>query len=122
MKNIYLTTLTTLLFASSAVSQNDEFNTADFRRVASSIGFEGAKNLKGLSQGELLQFYSNTEEDRAMMKQININSWGVCDHYNIDNFDTYNYYYKDITREKYNQYCKEINALMLLDGTITQLK
>lgn len=122
MKQIYLTILTTIVVASFAFSQNDEFNTADLRRVASSIGFEGAKNLKGLSQGELLKFYSNIEADRAMMKQININSWGVCDHYNIDNFDTYNYYYKDITREKYNLYCKEINALMLLDGTITQLK
>ncbi len=108
--------------SSPLFSQNDEFNTADLRRTAQIVEFEFAKNLKNLSKDKLMEFYSSIEADRGLIKQININSWGICNHYNIDNFDTYNYYYKTISRATYNKYCKELNALMLLDGTIKQLK
>jgi len=102
-------------------SQNDDFNTSDLRRTAQTVGFKFANKLKNKSQDYILQFYSSIESNRGLIKQININSWGICDHYNIDNFDIYNYYYKTISRATYNKYCKELNALMLIDGTIKQL-
>lgn len=121
MKNFIISIVLVLFFLTDTFAQNLAFNTSDLRKVASSIGFKGVKNLKDLSEGEWLQYFNNIESNRALITQININSWGVCEHYNIDNFDIYNYYYKTISREKYNMYCKEINALMLIDGTIAQL-
>lgn len=122
MKNIYLIIVFTILSVSSLLGQNGEFNTSDLRKTAQIVEFEFVKNLKNSSREKLMDFYSSIEADRGLIKQININSWGICEHYNIDNFDTYNYYYKPISRTVYNKYCKELNALMLLDGTIKQLK
>lgn len=102
--------------------QNDEFNTADLRRIALVMEFEFTKNLKNFSEDQLMKFYTSIEADRGLIKQININSWAICENSNIDNFDIYNYYYKDISRTAYENSCKKLNALMLLDGTITQLK
>jgi hypothetical protein len=122
MRKKILTLMCSFICLMSVNAQNGDFGTADLRRISIRVGFIGAKNLKKLSNDDLMKFYSNIESDRGLMKQLNINSWGVCDQYKIDNFDTYNYYYKDISRDTYNLYCKELNALMLLDGTITQLK
>lgn len=118
------TLLSILLFWGLAIfgfSQDTDFSTYDLRTTASKIGFSGVKNLKNLSKDDLLFFYSNLEADRGFMKQLNINSWGVCDHYKINNYDIYNHFYVDISKEMYDSYCKEINALMILDGTIKQL-
>jgi hypothetical protein len=106
----------------SVYSQTNEFNTSDLRRVINIVGFKGVKTLKNFTDNDLIVIFSKIESDRAFMAQLNINSWGVCDHYKINNFDLFNYYYLDITRTTYNTYCKELNALMLLDGTIDQLK
>ncbi len=122
MRKTILTLIISLGIVVSAFSQNDEFNTADLQKIATKVEFVGAKNLKNLSNDELMTFYSNIEADRSLIKQININSWVVCDQYKIDNFDIYNYYYKDITRETFNLHCQVLNALMLLDGTIKQIK
>lgn len=106
----------------SVFKKRTDFNTADLRRVALKVGFTGVKKLKDLSNDDLMVFYSRIETGINFMKQLNINSWGVCEYYKIDNFDIYNYYYNDITRETYDLYCRELNALMLLDGTIEQLR
>lgn len=122
MKKTFFTTLITVIFFTSIHSQNNKFNTADLQRVAKIVGFRYTKNFKNLPEDKLIQIYSSIESDRSLINQININSWGICEHYNIDNFDTYNYYYKPISRTVYNRYCRELNALMLLDGTIKQIK
>lgn len=122
MKKQHLLIVFLIFAVNTTFSQNDEFNTADLRRTAQVVKFEFTKDLKNFSNDKLMDYYSSIESNRGLIKQININSWAVCEHYNIDNLDTYNYYYKPISRAIYNKYCKELNALMLLDGTIKQLK
>jgi hypothetical protein len=99
MKRIIL--ILGLLFCLTTNAQSGEFSTSDLKRVMAITQFKGASGL---------------------LKQVNINSWGVCEYKKIDNFSTYNYYYKKISRETFDLYCKELNALMLLDGIIPQLK
>lgn len=120
MKKIIL--ILGLLFCLTTKAQSDEFSTYDLKRVMEITQFKGAKNLKGFSPQKLNEFFNMIESDSGLLKQLNINSWGVCVHRKIDYFSTYNYYYKKIPRETFNTYCKELNALMLLDGIITQLK
>ena len=103
-------------------SQNGEFSTYDLKKAMSLTQFKGAKTLKGLSSQKLDELLNRIEGNAGLLKQININSWGVCNYKKRDNFSTYNYYYNEITRKTFDLYCKELNALMLLDGTITQMK
>ncbi len=121
MRIIYYVLLHFILINSSN-AQIKEFNTADLRKTAKIVEFEFAKNLKNLSEAELFEIYNSLESDRNLIKQFNISSWAICEYRNIDNFDIYNYYYQNISRHIYNKYCKELNALMLLDGTIKQPK
>jgi hypothetical protein len=111
-----------LMFCLSSYSQNGEFSTYDLKKVMSLTGFKSIKNLKGLDSQKLNQFFNSIEADTPMLKQLNISSWVYCDYKKIDNFETYNYYYKDISRTTFDNYCKEINALMILDGVIIQPK
>lgn len=120
MKNIML--IFTLALCSFSFAQSSEFSTYDLKKVYSIIQFKPIKGLSGLNQQELNQYFNMVEADTPMLKQLNISSWYYCDYKKIDNYDTYNYYYKDISRDTYNKYCKEINALMLLDGVIIQPK
>ena len=122
MKKFLYTFSISLFTILSATAQTEEFNTSDLRKVAKELGFEYAKRFKDVNKDKLFEMYSSLESDRSLIKQININSWAICENTNIDNFDIYNYYYKDIPRFQYRAYCKELNALMLLDGTIKQLK
>lgn len=111
-----------LLFCLTTNAQSGEFSTSDLKRVMAITQFKGAKTLKGFSSQKLNEFFNMIESDSGLLKQVNINSWGVCEYKKIDNFSTYNYYYKKISRETFDLYCKELNALMLLDGIIPQLK
>lgn len=120
MKKFYV--ILGLMFCLTSFSQSGEFTTNDLKKVYSLIQFKPIKGLSGLNQQELNQYFNMVEADEPTLKQLNISSWYYCDYKKIDNFETYNYYYKDITRETYNKYCKEINALMLLDGVIMQPK
>ena len=122
MKTKILTLIISFVVSFTTFSQINEFSTSDLRRVATNVGFEGRKKLKNLTPDDLMKLYLNIETDRALLRQININSWLICSHYKIDNFDTYNYYYNDVAKDVYNMYYKELNALMLIDGTISQLK
>lgn len=118
-----LTIITVVLMTSPLLlSQNNEFNTSDLKKIAEKVEFKFVNKFKHLSGIKLLEFYNTIEADRSLIKQINIDSWAVCEHYNIDNFEIYNYYYKSISRATFNQYCKELNALMIIDGTTKQLK
>ena len=120
MKKIFFTILA-LTFLNS-YSQDYDFSANDLRKVMNIISFNPVNNLKGLSSQKLNQFFNMVEADEPMLKQLNIDSWFYCEYKKIDNLETYNYYYKDITRTTYNTYCKEINALMILDGIIKQPK
>ncbi|ATA92482.1 hypothetical protein CGC56_10115 [Capnocytophaga canimorsus] len=99
-----------------------EFSIKDLRKVIAIVEFKPAKKLKPHGIEKFNLFLNYIENDPSFVKQLNINSWGVCEYYKIDNFELYNYYYKRITREIYERYCRELNALMLLDGVIEQLK
>ncbi len=110
------------MFCITTYSQSGEFSTYDLKKVMQITQFKGAKRLKGYSPQKLNEFFNMVEGNTGLLKQVNINSWGVCEYKKIDNFSTYNYYYKKISRETFDLYCKELNALMLLDDVIVQLK
>lgn len=111
-----------LMFCLSSYSQIREFSTYDLKKVIDLIEFKGASGLKGFSPQKINFILNKIESDSGMLKQLNIDTWYICDHKKIDNFETYNYYYKRISRATYSQYCKEINALMILDDIIKQPK
>lgn len=111
-----------IMFCLITYSQSGEFSTYDLKKVMQITQFKGAKRLKGYSPQKLNEFFNIVEGNTGLLKQVNINSWGVCEYKKIDNFSTYNYYYKKISRETFDLYCKELNALMLLDDVIVQLK
>lgn len=114
--------IVTLMISSYSYCQSGEFSTYDLRNVMTSIGFKPIKYLKDLDSNKTIQIFNSIEADTPMLKQLNIDSWFYCDFKKIDNFSTYNYYYQDISRSTFDKYCKEINALMMLDGVINQPK
>ncbi|WP_396165490.1 hypothetical protein [Flavobacterium sp.] len=120
MKTIFITIL--FFLSLNSYSQIKEFNTNDLKKIISLTGFKPIKNLKGLDQQQLNQYFNTIEADTPLLQQLNIDAWAYCVYKKIDNFETYNYYYKDISRATFDNYCKEINALMLLDGVIIQPK
>lgn len=103
-------------------SQNQQFSGLDLKQVASTIKWKPVDNLKSLnSDPERLNLYFlHLNAEHALMQQLNIEGWGVCEYRKTDNLNLYNYYYQDITRAIYIKYCKEIAALMMLDGIIKQ--
>ena len=120
MKKIIL--ILGLLFCLTLHSQNQEFTTSDIIKFVDLTGFKGAKILKGFNPQEQKQLIKEVLSDSGSLNQLNIDAWYICDRQKIDNFEIYNYYYKKISRATYNQYCKEINALMMLDGIVKQPK
>jgi len=110
-----------ILFVTYSYSQSDEFTATDLKKVINLIKFKGVKNLKNIdTPQELNNLINLIYSDTGLLKQLNISGWAICEYQPIDNFDTYNYYYADISRYTFDTYCKEINALMVLDGTIKQ--
>ena len=112
------------IFANSfSFSQSTEFSANDLKKVINITKFKGVKTLKDIdTPQEVNNLIDLIYSDSGMLKQLNISGWAICEYRPIDNFDTYNYYYSDISRSTFNSYCKEINALMILDGTIKQPK
>jgi hypothetical protein len=111
-----------LLFLGIAKINAQEFDLIQVEKVGKAINWKPAKLLKTLSSDELYLFFLRMNSDRGVVQQLNVNAWAVCDRYKIDNYALYNYYYNNISRETYNKYCKEINALMLLDNVVDQFK
>lgn len=110
------------MFCITTYSQNEEFTTYDLKKVMETIQFKGSGRLKGYSPQKINQFLNMVESNSGLLKQLNIDGWAICDYKKIDNFETYNYYYKKISRATYNENCKEINAIMILDDIIKQPK
>ncbi len=59
---------------------------------------------------------------KGAIKQLNISTWYMCTRKYEEYFNIYNSYYKIITRAFYETNCKELNALMILDGVVKQPK
>lgn len=111
-----------IFFITNSYSQSDSFTTDDLKKVIKLTSFEGVKRMKDYSPQQINDFFAAIESNSGLLNQININSWSNCDYYKVDNFNKYNLNYKKVTRETFNFYCKELNALMLLDDIIPQNK
>lgn len=97
--------------------RDNSFNAMKVVEVLDNCGFKSlsisdSKNFKA----SILQL-----SDRAY-NQINIDTWWLCSFKHEENFQIYNMYYKKVTESYYNENCKALIALMLLDGTIVQPK
>ena len=118
-----LTILTTLLLCNYSFSQSNEFTANDLKKVINITKFKGVKTLIDIdTPQEVNNLINIIYSDSGLLKQLNISGWAICEYKPIDNLETYNYHYTDISRYTYDSYCKEINALMILDGVIKQPK
>lgn len=54
--------------------------------------------------------------------QFNIDTWYLCSYKHEENFQIYNMYYKQVSRGFYDENCKGLITLMIVDGTIKQPK
>lgn len=95
-----------------------DFNAMKIIRVIESSSFQPINVTTDLKQfkSALLQM-----PERAF-KQLNIDTWYLCSYSHDENYQIYNMYYKPVTRAYYDQNCKALIALMLLDRTIRQPK
>lgn len=95
-----------------------EFNALKIVAVIDAAGFKPIKVTTDLKQfkSALLQL-----SGRAYT-QINIDTWYLCSYKHEEYFQIYNMYYKTVSRSFYDDNCKALIALMLIDGTIKQPK
>lgn len=54
--------------------------------------------------------------------QFNIDTWYLCSYKHEENFQIYNMYYKQVSKSYYDENCKGLINLMIVDGTIKQPK
>ncbi len=66
--------------------------------------------------------YEVVGSNPKLLKQLEINSWSICSYNKIDNYSIYLKHYKNISRQTFDQYCQELNILMIIDGIISQSK
>lgn len=92
------------------------FNGLKVVQVIDISGFIPLKLTKDVRQFKsvLLQL-----SDRAYT-QLNIDTWSLCSFKHEQYFQIYNMYYKPVTKSFYDENCKALIALMLMDGTIIQ--
>ncbi len=60
--------------------------------------------------------------DNQTIQQLNIDTWWLCSQKHEENFQIYNMYYKPISKVYFDANCKELIALMEIDGTVIQPK
>jgi hypothetical protein len=94
------------------------FNGLKVVQVIDASGFKPIKITTDLKEFKsiLLQL-----SERAYT-QINIDTWYLCSYKHEEKFQIYNMYYKTVARNFYDDNCKALIALMLVDGTIKQPK
>ena len=87
-------------------------------QVIDAAGFKPIKVTTDIKQfkSALLQL-----SERAYT-QLNIDTWYLCSYKHEEYFQIYNMNYKAVTRNFYDDNCKDLIALMLIDGTIKQPK
>lgn len=115
---LIIVTILTFNLSFSQLKEFEDFTATDLKKIAKIVDFKFENNLKGMSQKQVLTMFNIIESDSSMLKQINIDSWSVCYNSKIDNFEIYNAYYNRISRSTFDNYCKELNALMMIDGTV----
>ena len=59
--------------------------------------------------------------DKAYI-QYNISTWYLCSYKHEENFQIYNLYYKPVSKPFYDENCKALITLMLIDGTVKRSK
>ena len=117
MRTIIL--LFTLFFVSQSKAQIKEFSALDLTSTIEEIGFKPVKKLKNFNQIDLKKFILSTIQN-GLLQQLNINAWYLCENKREEGFQIYNLYYKKISKTYYNFHCKEINAIMEIDGVVQQ--
>lgn len=117
MRTIIL--LFTLFFISQLQAQIKEFSALDLTNTIKEIGFKPVKKLKNFNQIDLKKFVLSTIQN-GLLHQLNIDAWFLCENKREEGFQIYTLYYKKIPKTYYNSHCKEINAIMEIDGVVQQ--
>jgi hypothetical protein len=97
--------------------RDNEFSALKVIQVIDVCGF------KSLSTNDSRKFRSLILQlsDKAYT-QLNIDTWYLCSYKHEENFQIYNMYYKNVSKNYYDENCKALIALMICDGTIKQPK
>lgn len=97
---------------------DNDFNGLKVVQVIDASGFKPIKITTDIKQFKsvILQL-----SERAYT-QMNIDTWYLCSYKHEEYFQIYNLNYKTVTKSYYDDNCKALIALMLIDGTIKQPK
>jgi len=94
-----------------------EFNGLKVTKVIEASGF------KAVNYADLRQFKSMILQlSQRAYTQLNIDTWYLCSYKHEEYFLIYNMYYKSVTHSFYDENCKALITLMILDGTVKQPK
>ncbi|ASS47860.1 MAG: hypothetical protein A3D31_18460 [Candidatus Fluviicola riflensis] len=108
-----------LIFSFVSTAQDDYYKDISASQIVSvidKVGFSPTKITKDVKAFKIVILQLGTNE----IKQVNIDSWWLCNNRKDDNFTIYNMLYKEVTKETFDLYCKELISLMVCDGTATQ--
>ena len=94
-----------------------DFNALKVVQVLDMCGFKSVS----MTDSKTFRLVILQLSDRAY-NQINIDTWWLCSYKHEENFQIYNMYYKKISKSFYDENCKALIALMLIDQTIKQPK
>jgi hypothetical protein len=120
MKNLFLMIGLSLLF-NYAKSQNSNFdskyddpnfNALKVVKVIDECGFKPARSTSDMRQFKSVIL---SLSERAY-QQINIDTWAICNKKREENYLMYNMYYKPVTRNYFDENCKALITLMIIEG------
>lgn len=100
---------------------NDELTIDKLINAINNTNFRFKNNAKDIPSSMYKKMLVDVIHNRAL-KQLEIEAWNICDYKKIDNYNIYIQNYSYISKEVFNNYCKELNALMIIDGIIKQSK
>ena len=118
MKKVFFLTIAFVLFFASKMYSQDKYDDPDF---------DALKIVKVIDPSGFKPFTtSDTDKFKAVILglssrafvQLNIDTWAKCTNEQERIFLLYNSLYKKVTRSYFNENCKALCALMLLDGTL----
>jgi len=118
MKKTYLT-IGLMLICFNSYCQSVDITNSQITATIDLIAFKPVKLLKQFKGVDLKKFiyYAN---EQSTLRQLNIDARYLCRNKKEENYEVYNLYYKKISKDTYDLYCKEINILMEMDGVIAQ--
>jgi len=122
MKKTFI--LTIALFISSigfgqSNPYGDKYDDPNFEaikvvKVIESSGFKPSKLTSNLQEFKAIILQLS---NRAYT-QLNIDTWYKCSYEHEKVFNLYNLFYKPVTKSFFDENCKALCALMLIDGTL----